>query len=263
MSVPKILIIIPAYNEAGAVGKVVAEVLSKAPDADVCVVDDGSWDATAQEAAAAGAVVVSLPFNLGIGGAVQTGFRYAGRHGYDVAVQVDGDGQHDAAYLSALLKPVVDGIADMTVGSRFMGAGEGLPRQRRGFQSTFGRRLGIVFFTHLIGALTGLRVTDPTSGFRAHNRRMIAAFAQYYPGDFPEPEALVVAKRLGARVREVSVVMRGREAGKSSIGRVKSVYYMMKVTFAILLHMIRTPEPSVQEYPEPSRRRRGVQRGDS
>ena len=252
----KVLVIIPAYNEAAAVGKVVGDVRRHAPWAQICVVDDGSADATAQEAAKAGAGVVSLPFNLGIGGAVQTGFRYADVHGYDIAVQVDGDGQHDASYLTALLKPVMDGEAEISVGSRFLG-------DRKGFQSTLGRRLGIGFFTHLIGALTGLRVTDPTSGFRAHNRRMIAAFAQYYPGDFPEPEALVVAQRLGARVREVPVVMRGREAGKSSIGRAKSAYYMMKVTFAILLHMIRTPEPSVQEYPEPSRRRRGVQRGDS
>ncbi len=240
---PKILVIIPAYNEASAVGAVVAEVHAQAPSADILVVDDGSWDSTAHQAAAAGARVVSLPFNLGIGGAVQTGFRYADAASYDIAIQIDGDGQHDASYLPVLIKPILEGNADMVVGSRFKTTKADIGPQ--GFQSTFSRRLGIHFFTHLIGILTGLHVTDPTSGFRAYNRRMISAFARYYPGDFPEPEALVVAKRLGVRVCEVPVKMRRREAGKSSIGHVKSVYYMLKVTFAILLHMIRKQETEV------------------
>ncbi len=232
-SIPaKILIIVPAFNEAGNIGRTIAEIQRIPIPIDICVIDDGSRDATAREAREAGARVISLPFNLGIGGAVQTGFQYAFRYGYDIAVQIDGDGQHDAAFLPQLIAPVLAGRCDMCVGSRFL-------EESNGFKSSFSRRIGIHFFVHLINLLTGVGITDPTSGFRAHNKKLIRVFAGYYPHDFPEPEAIVVAKRLKAVITEVPVVMRRREAGNSSIGRAKSVYYMIKVTFAIVLHMIR------------------------
>ncbi|MBF0619920.1 MAG: glycosyltransferase family 2 protein [Candidatus Omnitrophica bacterium] len=228
----KILVIIPAYNEAGAIARTVREVLASPLAPVVLVVDDGSQDETFEIARRTGARVVRLPVNLGIGGAVQTGYRYAAAHGFDVALQLDGDGQHDAAYLRALVEPVLNGQADLVIGSRFLSAKEG-------FQSSWSRRLGIRFFRWLIAGLTGVRATDPTSGFRACGKRLIHIFAGYYPSDFPEPEAIVVAHRMGARVAEVPVVMRPRREGVSSIGTLKSPYYMIKVTVAILLHMIK------------------------
>ncbi len=231
----KTLVIVPAFNEAGNVGRTVAEIRRAGLPCDILVVDDGSLDATAAEAVSQGAWVVALPFNLGIGGAVQTGFQFAFEGGYDVAVQIDGDGQHDASFLRELVAPVVSGQADLAVGSRFSASSDG-------FKSSFSRRLGIGFFVHLINLLTGARITDPTSGFRAHNKKLIAAFAHYYPHDFPEPEAIVVARRMGASILEVPVSMRARQAGNSSIRYFKSLYYMLKVTVAILLHMISRPE---------------------
>ncbi len=237
-SLQKILVIIPAYNEAGNIGRTVEQV--RAAGTDILVIDDGSRDNTAAEARGKGARVVSLPFNLGIGGAVQTGFQYAHRHGYDIAVQIDGDGQHDVAFLSKLLAPVIAGEADMSVGSRFIEASQG-------FKSSFSRRIGINFFVHLINLLTGARVTDPTSGFRAYNKKLIASFAKYYPHDFPEPEAIVVARRMDAKIVEVPVVMRARQAGNSSIRHFKSMYYMAKVTLAILLHMMHRRERGARQ----------------
>ena len=229
---PRILAIIPAYNESGNIGRTVREILAQPLGVVPLVIDDGSRDDTVGEAFWAGAKVVSLPFNLGIGGAVQTGYRYALEHDFDIAIQIDGDGQHDPAFLSALIRPVVEGEADMAIGSRFSG-------DKAGFQSSFARRIGISFFRGLIRFLTGFDPTDPTSGFRACNRRLIAIFSGYYPSDFPEPEAIVVARRLGAKICDVPVIMRAREAGKSSIGKLKSPYYMIKVTGAILLHMLK------------------------
>lgn len=231
----KILIIVPAFNESGNITRTIADIRKQHLSLDIVVIDDGSKDDTAKEAAAAGVSVVSLPFNLGIGGAVQTGFQYARQRHYDIAVQMDGDGQHDAEYLKKIIAPIVEGHADMVIGSRFI-------EDNGGFKSSFSRRLGISFFVKLINSLTGLNITDPTSGFRAHNQRMIAVFASSYPHDFPEPEAIVVGKHLGARIQEVAVVMRKREDGQSSIRQLKSLYYMVKVTFAICLHMIRPPE---------------------
>ncbi len=231
----KVLIIIPAFNEAGNVGAAVDQVRRSSVPCDILVVDDGSTDTTAQEARAHKAVVLSLPFNLGIGGAVQTGFKYAREHGYDIAVQIDGDGQHDASYLARLIEPIERQQADLVIGSRFLAPSDG-------FKSTFTRRVGIRFFVSLINMLTATKITDPTSGFRAYSRKMIASFAMYYPHDFPEPEAVVVAKRANAVILEIPVVMRARQGGVSSIGSIKSLYYMLKVTVAILLHMIRRRE---------------------
>ena len=231
----KILAIVPAYNECGNIGRTVEEIRKIATGVDVLVIDDGSLDATAQEASLAGGMVVSLPFNLGIGAAVQTGFQYAQRHHYQIALQIDGDGQHDAAFIEKILEPLCRQEADMVVGSRFL-------EKTGGFKSSFSRRMGINFFVHLINALTGVKISDPTSGFRAYNKKMIALFSEYYPQDFPEPEAIVVAQQAGGRIIEVPVVMRKREVGSSSIRYFKTLYYMVKVTLAILLHMIRHKE---------------------
>lgn len=228
----RILVIVPAFNESGSIAGVVQEIVAARKDASVLVVDDGSVDDTALRAARAGAQVVRLPFNLGIGGAVQTGYRWAERNGYNIAVQIDGDGQHDPRFLDAMLAPLLCADADMVVGSRFAG-------EKGGFQSSFSRRVGILFFVSLIRLLTGLRCTDPTSGFRACGPRLIRLFAAHYPNDFPEPEAIVIARRLGAVVREVPVLMRARSAGRSSIGKLKSPYYMLKVTAAIMLDMFK------------------------
>lgn len=230
--VKRILAIIPAYNEAENIGKVVSDVLAVGSSIIPLVVDDGSRDGTAEQARRAGAEVVRLPFNLGIGGAVQTGYRWADENGFDLAVQVDGDGQHDPAYLAKLLQPVIEGKADLCVGSRFAESTDG-------FRSSRMRRVGIRFFVALIRLLTGLRCSDPTSGFRVVNRKLIRVFAAHYPQDFPEPEAIVIARRLGARIVEVPVVMRPRKCGKSTIGKLKSPYYMIKVTGAIMLDMFK------------------------
>ncbi len=228
----KILIIVPAYNESGNIVKTVSEIRSLKFPVTVLVVNDGSRDSTVREARQTGAEVISLIFNLGIGGAVQTGFKYARLKGFDMAVQVDGDGQHDVRYVEKLIQPLMTAQADMTIGSRF------LP-PHLGYQSSFVRRLGIHFFSGLISFLTRTKVTDPTSGFRAYNKKMIELFAQYYPHDFPEPEAIMVAQAHQARILEVPVEMRKRLQGISSIRYVRTLYYMIKVTFAILMNKLK------------------------
>ena len=225
--------IVPARNEEAAVGGVVAEIRASDAGLDVVVVDDGSTDRTAEMAAAAGAFVVRLPFNLGIGAAVQTGFKFALEHGYELAVRLDGDGQHDPAELPKLLEVLDRDAADIVVGSRFMdGAGD-----HRGPRT---RRIGIAFFARLVSALTRQRVTDTTSGFQALNRRGIAIFAADYPHDYPEVEATVMVHKHRLRLVEVPVQMREREHGESSITALRSIYYMLKVTLALLVGMLRT-----------------------
>jgi len=231
----KILIIVPAYNEEPNIRRTIDDILSVSTAFEVLVINDGSCDRTAQEAMGANASVVTLPFNLGIGGAVQTGFQYAVKGNFDMAIQVDGDGQHDALFIEELVKPILADQADMVIGSRFV-------PPFSGYQSSFVRRIGIHFFAYLISFLTGYQVTDPTSGFRAYNRTMIHYFAANYPQDFPEPEAIVLARRLNARVIEVPVKMRQRIFGHSSIRYLKTLYYMIKVTFAVLLDMMKKKE---------------------
>lgn len=228
----KTLIIIPALNEAKAIGRLVQEIRALHPRVHLLVIDDGSRDTTAVEAEKAGAGVVRLPFNLGIGGAVQTGFRYARDENFDAAVQIDGDAQHDPRFLEAVLLPVLRGDLDLCIGSRFLSP-------ESGFKSTAARRIGIRFFSVLLSALTGVPLTDPTSGFRASSRRLIEHFADYYPVDFPEPEAIQTARRLGARIGEVPVRMRKRLGGISSIRMFKTFYYMIKVTLAILIDTLK------------------------
>lgn len=228
----RIVAIVPAYNEAGAIGRVVDEIASSAPAPDVLVVDDASTDDTASIAEAHGATVLRLPFNVGIGGAVQAGFRYALQEGYDCAVRLDGDGQHDAAELPRLLGPIERGEADFVIGSRFAdGTGS--------YRPPLGRRLGIRVFAALVSILGRQRVTDTTSGFVALDRAAIELFAEEYPHDYPEVEATLVALRSGLRLEQVQVQMRERESGASSITFVQSLYYIAKVTLALLVASLR------------------------
>lgn len=222
-SKPRVLIIIPAYNEAENIVDTVQGVVDAGYD--YVVVNDGSKDNTLSVCRANDINVIDLPQNLGIGGAVQTGHKYARDMDYDVDIQLDGDGQHDPAYLGKLVAEIQNG-ADLVIGSRFL-------EQTEGFQSTFMRRVGITWLSFWIKLLTGKRITDPTSGFRACGRRAVNLFAQSYPIDYPEPDSIAHALRLGMDVREVSVEMRERQGGVSSIGGFKSVYYMIKVTLAI------------------------------
>lgn len=227
---PRTVAVVPAFQEEAAIGAVVAEIHAFDPGIDVVVVDDGSSDGTAAAAAAAGAAVVRLPFNLGIGAAVQTGFRYALEHGYDRAVRLDGDGQHDPAQLAALIAPLERDEADVVTGSRFREGEEG-------YRPPLARRVGITWFARLVSVLSGQRVTDTTSGFQALNGRGIALFARDYPSDYPEVEATVLLLKHRLRLVEVPVQMREREHGTSSITLVRSVYYALKVTLALLVAM--------------------------
>lgn len=228
----RVLVVIPTYNEAGNIGAVVTAVRAIAAG-EIVVIDDCSDDDTAALARAAGAIVLSHPCNLGIGGAVQTGFLYALQHGYDAVVRVDGDGQHDPAYISALLAPLASGHADVVVGSRFLA--------REGYQSTFVRRTGILILG-LLSAVVGARVTDPTSGYWALNRRALEVLAKFQPDDYPETQSLLVASRAGCRIQELPVIMLARGAGQSSIGTLMSGFYMVKVILAVLIERLR-PRP--------------------
>ena len=238
----RIVAVVPAYDEEGAIGSVVGEIRAFDPTSDVVVVDDGSTDSTAAAAAAVGAAVVRLPFNLGIGAAVQTGFRYALERGYDVAVRLDGDGQHDPAELPKLLAPLAGDEADVVTGSRFRDV-------ESGYRPPLARRLGITWFARLVSLLSGQRVTDTTSGFQALNRRGIALFASDYPSDYPEVEATVLLLKHRLRLVEVPVRMREREHGSSSITFLRSLYYAIKVTLALFVAMARryaVPSEGVQ-----------------
>ena len=224
--------IVPARNEEGAIGQVVSEIRTFDSGLDVLVIDDGSVDRTAERAAAAGATVVRLPFNLGIGGAVQTGFMYAVAHGYELAVRLDGDGQHDPSELPKLMEPVVRGDADIVVGSRFAAAGDS-------YRPPLARRAGIRFFAGIVSLLVRQRVTDTTSGFQALNAKGIRLFADDYPHDYPEVEATVMVVKHRLRLLEVPVQMREREHGSSSITALRSAYYVLKVTLALLVGVFR------------------------
>lgn len=227
----KKLIIIPAYNEAANIEKTVASIKANAQGFDYVIINDCSADNTRQICERNGFNIVNLPINLGIGGAVQTGYRYAYDYGYDMAVQVDGDGQHDPGFLDTMAEYLTEHNLDMVIGSRFI--------EKKGFQSSYTRRMGIKFFTWLIKLMTGKTITDPTSGLRMVGRNVIDLFAKDYPRDYPEPESVVAILRRNMKVEEIPVVMKAREGGVSSISLKKSVYYMIKVPLAILIERIR------------------------
>lgn len=225
------LVIIPAYNEQGGIVKTVRDVEEHAPEFDYIIINDCSTDHTLEICREHGFPVVNLPVNLGIGGGVQTGYVYALRQGYDIAVQFDGDGQHNARYLNEMAEKLKDEHLDMVIGSRYI--------KKEGFQSSGLRRVGIRYFTWLIKLITGQKITDPTSGMRMASRDVIEIYAKNYPKDYPEPESVVTILKKGKKVEEVPVQMNAREEGVSSISPKKSVYYMIKVTLAILIAALR------------------------
>lgn len=237
---PRTLVIIPAYNEGRNLPAVIRDVRAHAPDVDVIVMNDGSTDDTGRVAETLGVAVVTSPFNLGIGATMQAGYRYARRHGYQVAVQLDGDGQHRADQLAALLQPVLDGSADLAVGSRFL--------DTQSHRPAWSRLVGIRILSAYVSLLVGRRVTDPTSGFRAANRAVIDYFADTYPDDYPEPESLVLLCRSGFRLAERPVAMRERQGGASTITHVRGIYYMVKVVLAICVDMMKpVTRPTVMD----------------
>ena len=247
------LAIVPAYNEGEMVARVVRDIHREAPGFDVLVVDDGSTDATAMHAESEGAIVIRHPYNLGIGGAVQSGYKYALRNDYDVAVQVDGDGQHKPEYLPKMLRKLqTGGKADMVYGSRFRGD--------PGYKVPLGRRAGNMIFSIVLTALTRKKITDPTSGFRMTNRRGIELFARDYPHDYPEVEALLMLHAHHLRIHEVHVKMNARGFGDSSIDYPRSAYYMVKVLLALFVGLFRrrpTPVEATGEEEPGVRPRRG------
>ena len=227
----KTLVIIPAYNEESSLSGVIEDLRRNCPAADIIVVDDGSSDGTSDVAKRLSVPLLRLPFNLGIGGAMQTGYRHADRHGYDVAIQFDGDGQHLATEIGSLLRPLEEGTTDIAVGSRFL--------DENGYRAPLLRRLGILVFSTVLSSILGMRVTDTTSGFRAANRRVIRFFAEAYPEDYPEVESLVLLHRSGCRIAEVPIRMQERTGGRSSITPVRSVYYMVKVLLAVCIDLLK------------------------
>jgi glycosyltransferase involved in cell wall biosynthesis len=229
------LVIVPAFNERQSVGRLARRLHRALPWADVLVIDDGSTDDTLRQVPP-GTKVVSLPFNLGIGGAMQTGYRYAALHGYDIAVQVDGDGQHRPGEVPRLVEHLRSSGADMVVGSRFLG--------EKTYRQSLARMVGIHILDAVIRLLCGLPITDCTSGFRVANRRVIRAFAHWYPEDYPEPEVILLLHRGGFTIRELGVRMRQRRAGMTSIPLHRGIFYVLKVGLALVLDRFRDPWPT-------------------
>ncbi|MCD8022431.1 MAG: glycosyltransferase family 2 protein [Lachnospiraceae bacterium] len=227
----KRLIIIPAYNEQDSILETVRDVEKNAPGFDYVVVNDCSKDDTLKICRENHIHVLDLPINLGIGGAVQTGYLYAYKNGYDIAAQIDGDGQHDPSYLEMMADELMEQDLDMVIGSRFI--------ENKGFQSSALRRSGIRFFTFLLKVLFGKTITDATSGMRMCKRRAMELVIIGYPRDYPEPETVARLLRHKYKVKEMSVVMRERSGGVSSISARRSIYYMIKVTLAILIERLR------------------------
>jgi glycosyltransferase involved in cell wall biosynthesis len=226
----KTLVIIPAYNEEESIETVIRGIDGRYNGVDYLVVNDCSTDGTAALLKKGGYRHLNLPVNLGIGGGVQSGYRYAVENGYDIAIQMDGDGQHDPTFIPDLIEPIEKGEADMVIGSRFI--------EKKGFQTSSLRRFGIRWIRGVIRLCCGIRVTDTTSGFRACSKELTKYFSENYAQDYPEPEAIVSAALRGFRIAEVPVVMNERMGGESSIGGLKSAYYMIKVTIALLIYRL-------------------------
>ncbi len=232
----KILIIIPAYKEAENIAAVIKSLHNELPEANILVVNDASTDETSSVAAATNiAEIIDLPANLGIGGAVQTGFKYAAASNYDIALQFDGDGQHLASEIKILINPILEQKADVVIGSRF------LDKKYDGFKSTFARRIGIHIFQIVNSIIIRQKITDNTSGFRAYNKNAIQFLAQNYPTDFPEPEAVILLGKNKFSITEIFTKMKERENGVSSISSSDSFYYMIKVLLAVFINAIRPP----------------------
>ena len=249
MAASGLAIIMPAYNEAGNIGRAVRDALAAVPGATVVVVNDGSRDATSALARGTGAHVIELPYNLGIGGAVQTGYKFASENGYELVARLDGDGQHDPKQLASLLAPVAAGHVDVAIGSRFIGArseGEcGL------YRASLCRSIGIRLFARVVSLLTRQVLTDTTSGFQVCNGEVAAYLARDLPSDYPEVEMIAVLCRAGYRVREVPVTMREREGGRSSITPLRSAYFVAKVLLALFVGAMRWP-PEREELTAPA-----------
>jgi glycosyltransferase involved in cell wall biosynthesis len=244
---PRCLIVVPALNESRSVGRVVSRLNRALPQYDILVVDDGSTDDTAAHVPL-GATVISMPFNLGIGGAMQAGYRYAALHGYDIAIQCDGDGQHRPNEVVRLVDHLLAGGYDLVLGSRFL--------ENVKYRQSIFRMTGSFVLGYLIRMLTGMRVTDCTSGFRAVNGDVLRAFAHWYPEDYPEPEVILLLKRAGFRISEIPVRMRQRRAGSSSINLLQGLFYVLKVVVCVLLDLFRDPWPrrrKVKNHVDPSR----------
>jgi glycosyltransferase involved in cell wall biosynthesis len=233
MSGPRVLVIIPAHNEQESLPRTLVELRETVPQVDALVVDDGSHDATARVAREHGVPVVRHPVNLGVGGALQTGFRWAVEHGYDIGVQLDADGQHDPVYLAALLEPLSGGGCDVTIGSRYV--------RRTGYRAPAARRLGMMLFSGLVSAVLHERITDTTSGFRAYSRAVMEVCQHDFPKDFPDAPLLITLGRLGFRLKEVPVEMRERQAGESFYTLGKSLYYPYKCLLASLMALLKRP----------------------
>jgi glycosyltransferase involved in cell wall biosynthesis len=236
----KVLVIIPAYNEAEGIGKIVSKIRATAPALDIVVVDDGSSDGTAEKARSAGAMVLQHPFNMGYGVALQTGYKYAWEQGYDNLVQLDGDGQHDPAYIPQLLDLLKSGRTDMVLGSRFLKALEPREKEASPYRTGVTRMLGIRLFAFLTTRLIGLKITDPTSGYQAMTRRVFAFFTRdIFPCDYPDADVIVMVHRAGFRVSEIPMVMYGRGGGKSMHSGIKPVYYVFKMFLSMFMTLIR------------------------
>lgn len=228
----KILVLVPAYNESPRIAEVVAHVRRSVPDYDILVVNDGSRDDTAAEAETAGATVVSHPFNMGYGVAIQTGYKYANAKGYDFLIQMDGDGQHDPDYIHHLLEPVMAGECDFTIGSRFL--------VETSYEPSLTRRLGMVFFRKIVSTLTGTRITDSTSGYQAFNRKVVRFFtSEVFPCDYPDADMLITLHLAGFTIQEVPVLMHANMEGKSMHSGIKPLYYIFKMLLSIFVTLLR------------------------
>ncbi len=238
MTERRVCIIVPCYNEQDNITRVINEITDLPGEKVILVINDGSTDKTSERAKATGkAIVIDLPANLGVGGAVQTGFKYASRNKFDIAIKLDGDGQHDPQCIQQLLRPILENEADIVIGSRFI-------QNNEGFKSTFWRRAGIKFFEMICKILTGTKITDATSGLRAYNRRSIEFMSLYYPSfDYPEPEEIILAGKNQFKLMEIPATMRKRMSGESTISSAMSIYYMLKVTLAMIFISLRNPEP--------------------
>jgi len=236
----KILAVIPAYNEDKNIGRVVSKIRASAKDIDVVVIDDGSTDKTVPYARDAGAKVVRLSSNMGYGVALQTGFKYAYEKEYDFLVQLDGDGQHDPAYIPDMLKVVISGEADLVLGSRFLSKTASNENPMAQYKAGKVRKLGILLFAFLTTKLIGFKVTDPTSGYQAFNKRVIAFFTQdFFPCDFPDADVIVMLHRAGFQIQEIPMHMSTRENGKSMHSGIKPVYYVFKMFLSMLMTLLR------------------------